>query len=91
MTVLYVSSFNEEIYKASGKNLLQSFAKNNVEDAICVGYEGFEIAKDITETGIAQILCVPLDNDVILRKVFLENIDLIPEYINLKHNDESLS
>lgn len=86
MTVLYVSSFNEEIYKASGKNLLQSFAKNNVEGAFCVGYEGFEIAKDITETGIAQILCVPLDNDVILEKVFLDNIELIPEYISLNNN-----
>lgn len=41
MKVIYVTSFNYKLYKASGKNLINSFSRFQPEDLI-VGYDGDE-------------------------------------------------
>lgn len=81
--VIYVTSFNKELFDASGKNLLTTFNNCNIEGTLTIGYEGFELANytaDIFPEG-KQLLCFDLDHDKILRDIFDKNRDVIPDYL----------
>src|SRR5688572_14849119 len=75
--ILYVTSFNEEIYQATGKNLVDSFFKHKIETDIFVGYEGF----DITKLNKWDLIYYNLDIDTYLQDIQQRFKHYIPEYL----------
>jgi hypothetical protein len=78
MRILYVTSFNEDMYIASGKSLVQSFIKSKMDDYLLVCYEGFSFNKRINNN---KILSHNLDNSEYLQTWLKDNADVIPTYL----------
>lgn len=76
--ILYCTSFNDELFLASGKKLLESFSKFKISGSWCIGYEGFKISEYQLPS---QTLCISLDNNTVLKDLFDTYIDTIPDYL----------
>jgi flagellar hook protein FlgE len=76
MNVLYVTSFNENMYIASGKNLINSFIKSNTDDYLVVCYEGFKFNDKINNN---KILSHNLDKSDFLQNWLFNNKNIIPD------------
>lgn len=87
MNVLYVTSFNENMFIASGKNLINTFINSNTEDYLLVCYEGFKFNNKINHK---KILSHNLDKSEFLNNWLIKNKDIIPEKLgglaNIKTN-----
>lgn len=73
MNVLYVTTFNKNIYKFSGKPMLESFLKNQKDDILCC-FEGF----DFKDFNIHQVKKYNLKDSEFLHTWLKENSDVIP-------------
>jgi hypothetical protein len=71
--ITYVTSFNKELYKASGKLLVQSFNKHNNKDQLLVTYEGFKFSEPHK-----RIKSFDITNHTLLQQFFEINKDVIP-------------
>lgn len=75
MNIIYVTSFNEEIYKMSGYKLINSFIKNNkFNEKLIVCYENFNF-----KNNDPNIIGYDLNNYLYFKKWLLENKKNIPE------------
>jgi hypothetical protein len=74
MKVLYVTTFNKNIYDASGKELIDSFMRHNKESNLLVCYEGF-----IFDSTSDRINCYNIEDDTYLNKWTQNNRDVIPK------------
>lgn len=72
MNILYVTSFNDELYNATGKKLLESFS--NIKGDLFIGTENLLLVG-------SRFIQYKLENDYFLQKWLLENKDIIPEYL----------
>lgn len=80
---MYVTCFNQEIYDASGKDLLNSFDTTDSQAACwAIGFEGMDVKNQLTK---APALYLPLDNHKIKQNVFNDNIEVIPDYLGGKY------
>jgi hypothetical protein len=70
--ILYVTSFNQKIYKHSGKHLIQSFADKGIEGDLYIGYE-----EDIADF-LKPHQTYNIDNDQILKEWIEANKEIIP-------------
>lgn len=88
MNVLYVTTFNKNIYKFSGKPMLESFFKHQKDDILCC-FEEF----DFKDFNIPQVKKYNLKDSAFLNTWLEENKDVIPpEYggvANPKKHPES--
>lgn len=75
MSILFCTSFNKELYDASGKDLLESFTKHQKEGEIFCGIEGGEFIKG------ERILNSDLDKIIFLQSWLYANKDIIPKYL----------
>lgn len=75
--ILYVSSFNEYIYKVSGIKLIGSFIKNNIEGDLLITLEGNYSLKKYEEC-YENIRVFNLNTYDYLNNWLLENQDIIP-------------
>lgn len=81
--VLWVTSFNRELYDASGSALLASFKDKKVFGDLLVCTEGLHLGQaDVNEQNIAQI---PLDGDPFLLNWLEANRDIIPKHLGGDH------
>ena len=78
MKNLYVTTFNEKFFNASGKAMLDSFFKNKIDDDILVCYEGFEFQEKYNYLKHKNILLCNLGNDSFLKDWLSENKNNIP-------------
>lgn len=79
MSILYVTSFSEPLYKASGFKMLDSFIKHNIGD-ILIGYESFDfpsILSNIKQDNIT-IKHTDIMEYPFLKKWLDDNKDIIP-------------
>lgn len=76
MSILYVSSFSESLYKASGFTMLDSFIKHNIGD-IFIGYESFDFPSLIKDVNI-DIKHTDIMNYPFLTDWIQNNKELIP-------------
>jgi hypothetical protein len=77
--LLFVTSFNGDLYKASGKNLLSSFKQTKTEGDFFIGYEGIKESKD--ERPESPWYWYSLSQDHFLLKWLEDNRDIIPAYL----------
>jgi len=69
---LYVTSFNHKIYKHSGKHLLESFSKFNIQADLLIGYE------DDISANLVPYLTYDISKDQILKDWIEKYKDIIP-------------
>lgn len=74
--VLYVTSFNEKLYRASGERLIKSFSLLSSEADLLVCYEGGSYHEDFKE--LTWLKLYNLDGDPFLKRWLSENKDVIP-------------
>lgn len=78
--ILWVTSFNKELYEASGRHLLRSFEATESEGDFYIGYENMT---DI-DPGKAGTTWFDLDYSDMLQKFLKTYEDAIPEYLGGK-------
>jgi len=80
-SVLFVTSFANDMYKMTGKRLVDSFLKFQHESGqrLLVCYENFDfqVPKDEAE----RILAYPLHESEYLQQWLLDNAEIIPDYL----------
>lgn len=79
MSVLWVTSFNSEIYEASGKNLLFSFTEKNVEGNFFIGKEGHGKYNQESLIPCFNGFMYNLDESIFMETWLYDNKDIIPE------------
>jgi len=96
--ILYLTSFNEELYKATGRKLLKSFLKFNIEGNLFVGYENalektiikqlnaFWETSPTEENTKKTIIYKSLEKNKLLIDWLYANEDIIPRYLGGKAN-----
>jgi len=81
MKLLWVTSFAHDMWEASGKNLLASFANTGSDGYIFVGTEGIA-PRDFTASVAKQrVITYPLDNDEFLAEFLQKNSAIIPQHL----------
>lgn len=77
MSTLWITSFNEKMYHATGKRLVESFLKYQPDDhQMMVCYENMEFKSDSS-----RIIPYPLHQSEFLNTWLQENQDVIPVYL----------
>ncbi len=76
--ILYLTSFNESLYNASGKALINSFIKTKTDGHLLIGYEDFSLNLDAP---ISNISLFNLSNDLFLKTWLEDNKDVIPQHL----------
>ena len=71
--ILYVTSFNERLYKATGEDMLKSFIYVKTEGDMLATYEG-----DVNPPSHRKIIPYSLDDDKFLNDWLQDNADIIP-------------
>jgi len=79
MSLLYVTSFSEDLYNASGKRLINSFIEHKIEAPLLVCYENFVFPQPKPQQ--SQILTYALHESKYLQKWLSDNRDIIPDYL----------
>jgi len=84
---LFVTSFNEHLYKATGRSLLKSFTKTNTEGNMLVTYEGLKLGEMPNNEAdkFNNIVYYDLGKDDFLNTWLKENNDIIPKYLGGAH------
>jgi len=73
--LLYVTSFNEKLYRATGKNMLQSFLATETEGDMLITHEdGIDVEIERNQ----KFIFYNLDTDQFLQEWLKENVDIIP-------------
>ncbi len=85
MNILYVTSFNENMFIASGKKLIESFLKTKTDDYLLVCYEGFNFNSRLNNNN-NKILSHNLDNSNFLNKWLDDYKSIIPEKLGGEAN-----
>ena len=76
--LLYVTSFNRKLYKATGRHMLQSFLATETEGDMLITHEdGVDVEIEYSQ----KFLFYNLDTDPFLREWLDENIDIIPIHL----------
>src|SRR5688572_30602062 len=79
MKILYISTFNKEIYLASGEKMIESFfSTQNLGDIFCC-YENLNYSKNFKFLKNPRFSCFDLSKSFFLNSWLSENKDLIPE------------
>lgn len=81
MNILYVNTFNEIIWNASGKNMVESFVKTGSPGKMLICHEGFK--RDPIQVSYPTLIgskfdTYNLDSSKFLKKWLDENKDIIP-------------
>lgn len=80
MNILYVNTFNEVIWNASGRTMIDSFVKTGSDGKMLVCYEGFK--RDPIKTNRpwpeSKFITYNLSNSSFLKKWLSDNKDIIP-------------
>lgn len=74
--LLYVTSFNDPMYRATGARLVSSFRESASEGKLLLCHESCSPA--IADEDHDRIFCLSLDNSVLLHLWLAENADIIP-------------
>lgn len=74
MSILYLTSWNESLYNASGQYLLKSFYEHKIKGDLFIGREG-------SNSPIGNEIYYDLTKDYFLQRWLLDNRDIIPEYL----------
>ena len=75
MSLLYITSFTDKLYKVSGKKLIQSYINHKIKDPILVCYENF----DYKSPDHQKIYTYDLNQSQFLHKWLNDNKDIIPD------------
>jgi hypothetical protein len=75
--LLYVTSFSDDLYKASGYRLINTYIKHKILSPMLVCYENF----DYVSPEASKIFTYPLHTSDYLNNWLIENNDIIPEYL----------
>tara|TARA_A100001011_G_scaffold396858_1_gene496120 strand:+ start:4949 stop:5827 length:879 start_codon:yes stop_codon:yes gene_type:complete len=101
MNILYVTTFNKEIFEASGKEMLNSFLKSKTDGNIFLSCEGFSFDvknpdhllskkwRDKLANKNKKILTYNLSKDSFLNSWLEENKDVIPVHMGGEATPES--
>ena len=88
MNILYVTTFNLRIWKASAKDMITSFFKSETEGDLLLCYEGFKYnprkpifmeSRKIRENQIDRIITYNMSRNPFLMGWLKENEDVIPK------------
>tara|TARA_Y100001963_G_scaffold114935_1_gene159424 strand:+ start:197 stop:940 length:744 start_codon:yes stop_codon:yes gene_type:complete len=83
MSILYVTSFNNKLFHATGKNLIESFVHHKTEGNLLITHED-DIDNEIPKHW--KFLFYNLDKDDYLQNWLDKNIDIIPKDLGGTHN-----
>ena len=72
--ILYVTTFNEKLYELSGRYLIDTFKKHNVEGQLLVCTEGMEASQIRNKGGVAFY---DATHDEFRQKILQENKDIV--------------
>jgi|TARA_R110001583_G_scaffold16234_12_gene66296 hypothetical protein len=101
MNILYVTTFNIEIFDASGREMLNSFLKSKTDGDIFLSCEGFSFDANNEKhllskkwrgklsRGSSKILSYDLDKDKFLKSWLKENSNVIPVHMGGSATPES--
>jgi len=78
MKILYITSFSETLFKASGHNMINSFIQHKIEGDLFVGYESFNFSQYITSESHPNILSSDIMEYDFLKDWIQNNKDVIP-------------
>lgn len=73
--ILWVTSFNKQLYKQSGRRMISSFLAQSVPGRLFASYEGF----DCRYPGTPQVITYNLSGDKVLNQFTTSHADVIPE------------
>lgn len=76
--LLYVTSFSEDLYKETGRRLLESFIYHQIDSPILICYENFDFKPS---KPCKKFLTYPLHKSEYLNTWLDENKDIIPNYL----------
>jgi len=90
MSILYVTSFAQDMYEDTGQRLVKSFLKRQMEagQKLLICYEDFEYDLQ-AKSDSDRILTYPLHESEYLRNWLTENADVIPDYLGGTATEES--
>lgn len=89
MKVLYVTSFNKEIYEQSGKKMIESFIQTDDERNLLVCYEGMNFEEVEESSRNSRLISYSLHDDTFLSEWIAINLNLIPEIFGGKATPEN--
>jgi hypothetical protein len=72
--LLYVTSFNRDLYEVTGKRLLKSFTRHKIDAKFLITYENFNI-----QSTVSNFIYYNLEKDAFLQKWLKENKNIIPK------------
>lgn len=79
--ILYVTTFNNHLYNATGRNLLYSFVEHCVEGELLICHEGVD---DLPK--YSQFITYDMNDDEYLQTWLKDNKDVIPKRLGGDHN-----
>lgn len=75
--ILYVTSFSEDLFKASGKKLISTYINCNMIETLLICYENFDYVKPNN----LNLITYPLHESKYLNTWLDVNKDIIPDYL----------
>lgn len=85
MKLLWVTSFADDMWNASGKALLDSFFKSKSDGRVFIGTERIDTATLLTDLVKKRVTPYPLEADPYLQNFLETNADIIPQHLGGKH------
>lgn len=86
--ILFITSFNYDLYQATGRKMVETFFKHNPNSILIVCYEGFDYT--VEHTNYPNLIKYNLDDSQFLQNWLQDNLDVIPERFGGKVPDKKL-
>lgn len=78
MQILYVTTFNDKIFEASGSKMLKSFFETQINRDILCCYENLNPKKSFKALDQSRLISLNLSESIFLNSWLKENSDIIP-------------